>query len=76
MYPKTIYGWYNKLVRCYPYNEKTAHILDHTFKPSPRLLSTLVNQNWKTKSPDRKFTKRFVPIKAMLKSNPFNGQSL
>ena len=41
MYPKTPYGWYNKIVRGYPYNEKTAHILDHTFKPSLRLLTTV-----------------------------------
>jgi len=43
MYPKTPYGWYNKLVRGYPYNKKTAHLLDYTFKPNPRLLSTLGN---------------------------------
>jgi len=60
MYPKTLYGWYNKLVRGYPYNEKTAHILDHTFKPSSRLVSTLVNQNRMLKSPDFKSTKRLV----------------
>lgn len=41
MYPKTFYGWYNKLIRGHPYNEKTAYILDFTFKPSTRLLSTL-----------------------------------
>lgn len=41
MYPKTPYGWYNKIVRGYPYNEKTAHILEHTFKPSPRLLTNI-----------------------------------
>jgi len=60
MYPKTLYGWYNKLVRGYPYNEKTANILDHTFKPSSRLVSTLVNQNRMLKSPDFKSTKRLV----------------
>jgi hypothetical protein len=61
MYPKTLYGWYNTLVRGYIYNEKTAHILDHTFKPSPRLLSTMVNGNRRIKSPDGKSTKRLVP---------------
>jgi hypothetical protein len=40
MYPRTPYGWYNVFVRGYPYNERTAPILDHMFKPSPRLLST------------------------------------
>lgn len=41
MYPKTLYGWYNMLIRGYPYNAKTAPFLDHIFKPNPRLLSTL-----------------------------------
>lgn len=41
MYPKTVYGWYNKIVRGYSYNERTAIILDNTFNPSPRLLSTM-----------------------------------
>jgi len=53
MYPKTLYGWYNKIVRDYPYNEKTAHVLDHTFKPSSRLLSTLVDREGRTKSSER-----------------------
>jgi hypothetical protein len=44
MYPKTLYGWYNKIVRGYTYNEKTARILDSTFNPSPRLLSTMGRQ--------------------------------
>ena len=60
MYPKTLCGWYNKLVRDCPYNEKTAHILDHTFKPSSRLLSTLTNRNWRTKASDFKSSKRVV----------------
>lgn len=41
MHPKTPYGWYNKVVRRYPYNESTAHLLDHTFNPNPRLLTTM-----------------------------------
>jgi hypothetical protein len=41
MQPKTFYGWFNKVVRRYPYNEKTAKLLDHTFNPSPRLLTTI-----------------------------------
>ncbi len=53
MHPKTLYGWYNKIVRDYPYNEKTAHVLDHTFKPSSRLLSTQENRDWRTKSSER-----------------------
>lgn len=60
MYPKTFYGWYNKLVRGYPYNEKTAYILDRTFKPSPRLLSTLEDRNFRKKSTDEKSTRRLV----------------
>lgn len=54
MYPKTLYGWYNKLVRGYPYNEKTAHILDHTSTPSSRLVSTLVSRNGSVKTSDSK----------------------
>ena len=50
MYPKTPAGWYNVIVRGYPYNEKTAHILDYTFKPSPRLLSTLEDRNMRIKT--------------------------
>jgi hypothetical protein len=44
MHPKTFFGWYNRVIRGHPYNEKTAHILDTTFRPSPRLLSTLVDR--------------------------------
>jgi hypothetical protein len=58
MYPKTLYGWYNKLVRGCPYNQKTAHILDYTFKPSSRLLSTLANPNWRKKSSDYKSSRQ------------------
>ena len=77
MYPKTLYGWYNRLVRGYPYNEKTAHILDHTFKPNPRLLSTLANRKrWITSSNLKKHKAIRYSIKAMLKTRPFNGQSL
>ena len=50
MYPKTLYGWYNKLVRGHPYNEKTAYILDYTFKPSTRLLSILEDRNRRIKA--------------------------
>lgn len=51
MRPKTIYGWYNKLVRGHAYNPKTAYILDHSFKPSKRLLSTLEDRTPKADSP-------------------------
>ena len=44
MHPKTFYGWYNKLIRGYTYNEKTAYLLDHSFRPNRRLLSTLDNE--------------------------------
>lgn len=44
MHPKTFYGWYNKLIRGYTYNEKTAHLLDRNFRPNRRLLSTLVTE--------------------------------
>jgi hypothetical protein len=49
MHPKTLCGWYNKLVRGHPYNEKTACILDNTFKPSVRLLSTLEDRSKRAK---------------------------
>lgn len=57
MYPKTIYGWYNNLVRGYPYNKKTAYILDNTFKPNDRLLSTIENRK------DRGKSSKFISIK-------------
>ena len=41
MHPKTFYGWYNKLIRGYTYNEKNPHLLDRNFRPNRRLLSTL-----------------------------------
>ena len=44
MHPTTLIGWYNTIVRGYPYNEKTAYILDYTLKPSPRFLSTLADR--------------------------------
>ena len=58
MHPKTLIGWYNVLVRGHLYNEKTAHLLDHTFKPSPRLLSTLGERNRRNKSSLLKIKKR------------------
>jgi len=41
MRPTTFYGWYNKVVRRYPYNEKTAELLDQKFNPSVRQLTAL-----------------------------------
>ena len=53
MLPTTLKGWFNTIVRSYPYNEKTADILDHTFRPSPRLLSTLVDRGPRVDSTSR-----------------------
>ena len=50
MYPKTFYGWYNKLIRGHPYNEKTASILDNTIKPNKRYLSSLEDRNQRIKA--------------------------
>lgn len=58
MHPTTLKGWYNTIVRGYPYNEKTAYILDHTFRPSPRLLSTLVDRRSKAESNLSRWEKR------------------
>ena len=52
MNPKTPYGWYNMIIRGYPYNKKTAYLLDHNFKPSQRLLSTLVSRRRTIKMPE------------------------
>jgi len=49
MHPKTFYGWYNVLVRGYNYNEETAYLLDHTFRPNHRLLSVVEKQGKKPK---------------------------
>ena len=51
MRPKTFCGWYNKWVRGHPYNRKTAYILDRSFKPSKRLLSTLEDRARRTGGP-------------------------
>jgi hypothetical protein len=58
MYPKTIYGWYNSVIRGYSYNEKTAYMLDHTFKPNARLISTLENKKHREKSSSKISIKR------------------
>ena len=60
MHPKTFYGWYNKLIRGYTYNEKTAHLLDRSFRPNRRLLSTLENEKDTIKlSKDNVITRNF-----------------
>lgn len=60
MHPKTFYGWYNKLIRGYTYNEKTAHLLDHNFRPNRRLLSRLENEKDTIKiSEDNFITRNF-----------------
>lgn len=54
MFPITLKGWFNKVVRGYPYNEKTAFLLDHTYRPGPRFLSTLQKSPPRAESsPDR-----------------------
>jgi hypothetical protein len=60
MIPKTPYGWFNMVVRGYPYNEKTAYLLDHNFNPNRRLLSTLVDQKKKIKLTHRSIIKRII----------------
>lgn len=59
MYPRTIFGWYNSMIRGYPYNDKTAYILDHTLKPNARLMSTLEKRKHREKSPKTINIKRF-----------------
>ena len=59
MYPKTIYGWYNHIIRSYPYNDKTAYILDQTLKPNARLISTLEDRKHKEESSKTINIKRF-----------------
>jgi len=54
MYPKTIFGWYNKLIRGHTYNQNTAYILDYYFNPSKRHLSTLIDRKPTLKLPKRK----------------------
>ena len=63
MRPKTARGWYNKFVRGYPYDEKTAHILDHTFKPNPRLISTLVDRKKQLRATASKPTRRLSDMR-------------
>lgn len=67
MHPKTISGWYNNIIRGFPYNEKTAYFLDHTLKPNPRLLSTLENRKHRDKSSNTKGIKRTFRKKLLLK---------
>ena len=60
MYPKTPYGWYNKIVRGHPYNERTGKLLDFTFKPDPRevnKLNTPLSNDWLTRGEQRKADK-------------------
>ena len=65
MHPKTFYGWYNKLVRGYPYNEKTAYILDYTFNPSTKFLSVLQNKNRGIKFSEPDFKIQIDEIKSL-----------
>ena len=58
MNPKTLYGWFNVVVRGYPYNENTAYLLDHNFNPNRRLLSTLLDRKEDVKLFDRNIVKR------------------
>lgn len=60
MNPKTPYGWYNLVVRGYPYNEKTAYLLDQNFNPNRRLLSTLVDQKKEFKFKNRRIIRRIM----------------
>ena len=57
MNPKTPYGWFNVVVRGYPYNERTAYLLDHNFNPNRRLLSTLFERKENVKLLDRNIFK-------------------
>ena len=60
MNPKTPYGWFNLVVRGYPYNEKTAYLLDQNFNPNRRLLSTLVDQKKELKFKNRRIIRRIM----------------
>jgi hypothetical protein len=60
MNQKTLYGWFNMVVRGYPYNEKTAYLLDQNFNPNRRLLSTLVDQKKEFKFTNRSIIKRII----------------
>ena len=60
MNPKTPYGWFNMVVRGYPYNDKTAYLLDQNFNPNRRLLSTLVNQKKEYKFANRSIIRRII----------------
>ena len=64
MYPKSFYGWYNKLVRGHPYNYKTQFILDHSFKPSKRSLSALEDRH-RSNEPTV-LNKKKLPLHALL----------
>lgn len=55
-YPKTPYGWRNKIVRGLPYNGRTAKILDLTCNPDPRLVRNLDQTTFAKK----KFNKKSV----------------
>jgi len=76
MVPTTLKGWLNSIVRGYPYNEKTADILDHTFRPSARLLSTLVDRGPRANSTVNLGKKSNVgkPISIDRKAVPTTGQ--
>ena len=58
MNPKTLYGWFNVVIRGYPYNKKTAYLLDHHLNPNRRLLSTLFDRKDNVKLFDRNIVKR------------------
>jgi hypothetical protein len=60
MNPKTPYGWFNMVVRGYPYNERTAYLLDQNFNPNRRLLSTLFEKKKEYKFTNRSIIRRII----------------
>jgi hypothetical protein len=77
MYPKTPYGWYNKIIRRYPYNEKTRYILDHTFNPSPRLLTAIdksLSENWVVKN--KKYKATMANVRSLLSQHKQGKENL
>ena len=75
MQPKTFYGWYNKVVRRYPYNENTAKLLDRTFNPSPRLLTTIDRSALEKRAfKKRTFKTTLSGVNALLKQHSREGE--
>lgn len=68
-FPKTPYGWFNKVVRGMPYTDRTAKLLDFSVKPDSSLVDNMNRGASKQLPPElgmRRNTTRRKTLKELL----------